>query len=382
MTTLTVHERRPHSASVAGGLRPRPHQQRAIDALTEHFGRGESRAQLRMACGTGKTLVGAWLAQRLDGHTVVVFTPSIALVAQTRRAWQTSGLPLRSLAVCSDPNTAAGRAEIGVDGIDPFAGRHDVDGQVTTHAEVIAGFLDGAVDAYSALTVIISTYHSAPVIAEALTLTDRCPVVDLVVADEAHHLAGRTDSRFLPVLGERAIPARRRLFLTATPVVLANLASIDPLDELSGASDQIRSMSDARLVGPVAHTLIVGDSITAGLLADYRVVVTTPADPTPASAGAPERAALASLADVVGKYGVRRILTFHNRVAAARQFADRVAAMGAVNGVPIRGYAVDGAMPDVQRRKVLDALADSKGCITVVASSQCLREGIDVPAVQ
>jgi superfamily II DNA or RNA helicase len=373
----------PAAVSASRRPRPRPHQLRALDAVAAVFAGGCERAQLRMACGTGKTLIGPWLAQRLEARIVVVFTPSIALVAQTLDEWRFGLGPLRALAVCSDPTTAAGRAEIGVGGVDPFGGHHDVAGKVTTEAGVVAGFLDGG--AGGELRLVVSTYHSAPVVAAALGLTDRCRSIDLLVADEAHHLAGRTDSRFLPVLRDQSIPARCRLFTTATPMVLGNLAALDPIDDLSGAAEQIRCMDDARLFGPVAYTLGVGDAIDAGMLADYRVVVTTPTTTLKgAAAGGPaQRAALGALVDVVERYGLRRILTFHNRVAAAHGFACRVNELGRIGGVGVRAFAVDGSMPDQQRRARLDELADSDSgqVVTVVASAQCLREGVDVPAV-
>ncbi|SNT65661.1 hypothetical protein SAMN05421812_1254 [Asanoa hainanensis] len=44
------------------------------------------RTQLVMACGTGKTLVARWHAQAADAQQVLVFLPSLALVAQTLAA--------------------------------------------------------------------------------------------------------------------------------------------------------------------------------------------------------------------------------------------------------------------------------------------------------
>jgi predicted helicase len=43
------------------------------------------------------------------------------------------------------------------------------------------------------------------------------PGLDLVIADEAHRCAGRVSSDFATVLDADAIPARKRLFMTATP---------------------------------------------------------------------------------------------------------------------------------------------------------------------
>ncbi|MEN3225187.1 helicase-related protein [Mycolicibacterium porcinum] len=355
---------------------PRPHQRAALDELADA---GE-RAQLRMACGTGKTLIGPWHALEVGARTVAVFTPSIALVAQTIAEWRRVVPGVRVLAVCSDPTTDAGRAEIGVDGIDPFEGQHDQDGSVTTRAEVVAGFLERAETSGASMSLVVSTYHSSQVVADGIGLTRSGRPLDLVVADEAHHLAGRTNAAFLPVLDPRGVLARRRVFATATPIVLKSRGGAEAIDDLSGASAVARSMDDTALFGEIAYTLNVGEAVSAGLLADYRVLVTTTTEP--AGEATRERAALAALLDVVRRYGVRRILTFHNRVDSARAFAERVSALIDVDGTPIRALAVDGSMHDSERVKILARLADTRmDGITVVASSQCLREGIDVPAV-
>ena len=48
------------------------------------------RGQLVMACGTGKTLVGPFLADRLAAQRVLVLVPSLSLLGQTLREWATS----------------------------------------------------------------------------------------------------------------------------------------------------------------------------------------------------------------------------------------------------------------------------------------------------
>lgn len=356
-------------------LSARPHQEAAISAVADLYRAGAPRVQLRMACGSGKTLTSIWLAQRINARTIAVFAPSIGLVGQTIDAWRATGLKLRTLAVCSDPTTLAGRAEIGVDGIDPYRDHHDQAGAVTTQPAVVARFLDTATDFADHTTVVVSTYHSAGVIAAALRYTDRCRQFDLVIADEAHHLAGRTRALFVPVLRDDHIAARSRLFQTATPVIVG---AGHRVDELSGASELARCMDDPRLFGPVGYTLSVGEAISAGLLANYRVVVTTPRE----GANTPEKAALGAVCDVTARYGVRRILTFHNRVAGAHGFAQRVNELGAIAGTRIRGFAIDGSMDAEERRRVLHELGRTDtDSITVVSSAQCLREGIDVPAV-
>lgn len=63
--------------------------------------------------------------------------------------------------------------------------------------------------------VVFSTYHSAPVAAAAQQASGA--VFDLVICDEAHRLAGTPRAEFAAALDPRAIVARRRLFMTATP---------------------------------------------------------------------------------------------------------------------------------------------------------------------
>lgn len=160
-------------------LRPRPHQ---VDALADlaRAAAVHDRVQLVMACGTGKTLVGRWHAEASAAHRVVVFVPSLALVAQTLAEWRRPGRtwPFRSLVVCSDPSTAAGQAERSeavdvVDADGAGTGSAGVGAEtwehlrtdVTTDPQMVARFLEEP-DQTRPL-VVFSTYHSAPVVAAA-----------------------------------------------------------------------------------------------------------------------------------------------------------------------------------------------------------------------
>ncbi len=64
--------------------------------------------------------------------------------------------------------------------------------------------------------VIFSTYQSSPLIAQAQK-NDDAPHFDLIIADEAHRVAGKSDSVFGTVLDDGQIRSQRRLFATATP---------------------------------------------------------------------------------------------------------------------------------------------------------------------
>ena len=115
--------------------------------------------------------------------------------------------------------------------------------------------------------MIFSTYHSTPAVAEALAASGLR--LDLVIADEAHRCAGRVDGGFSTVLKDEQIPARRRLFMTATPRYLA--ASITRAAE--DLDVEVVSMDDEATFGPVFHRLTFGQAIAQDLLTDYQVAI-------------------------------------------------------------------------------------------------------------
>src|ERR1039458_249908 len=83
---------------------PRSHQQEALDVLLPAL-REHDRVTGIMACGTGKTLVALWVAERMQSQTILVLLPSLALLRQTLHEWlhETSLPSLAYLCVCSDP---------------------------------------------------------------------------------------------------------------------------------------------------------------------------------------------------------------------------------------------------------------------------------------
>jgi Type III restriction enzyme, res subunit len=82
---------------------PRAHQTEPMAALDQALVAG-SRAQLVMACGTGKTLIGRWYAERVQAVLTVVVVPSLNLVAQTLGEWRSApGWPFEALITCSEP---------------------------------------------------------------------------------------------------------------------------------------------------------------------------------------------------------------------------------------------------------------------------------------
>ena len=104
--------------------------------------------------------------------------------------------------------------------------------------------------------VIFSTYQSSPLIAQAQKSHD-VPHFDLVIADEAHRCAGKSDTVFGTVLDDRLIKSERRLFATATPRVYKT--GLKKAAEEFGV--EVVDMNDEKSFGKRFHTLTFGEAI-------------------------------------------------------------------------------------------------------------------------
>ncbi|WP_298795718.1 DEAD/DEAH box helicase family protein [uncultured Pseudonocardia sp.] len=213
-----------------GGATRIPHrlQRHALHHLHAHPG---DRGVVVMPCGSGKTLLGRWLAEQTSAALTVVFVPSLALVGQTVLAYRAGATwPHHTMIVYSDPTS--GRA-VAVDDLDLPAWARDAV-TASTSRPAISTFLGGAHPRSAGrggrARLIVSAYHSEPRVAAALVHAGT--VADLVICDEAHRLTGRPRREFRAVLDPDTLPARRRVFLTATPVEAAAWGVEQFYDEL------------------------------------------------------------------------------------------------------------------------------------------------------
>jgi superfamily II DNA or RNA helicase len=363
---------------------PRADQREALGAIERGFD-STDRGQAIMACGTGKTLVGLWTAERVDAQRTLVLLPSLSLLAQTLREWAANASsPFQYLAVCSDET---------VTGEDQFVSHTAELGlPVTTDPAEIAAF-----QRRRGRRVVFSTYQSSPQIAAAFE--NRIPRFDLAIADEAHRCAGRVGTEFTTILDPALIGARRRLFMTATPRFYT-----PRIRREAGQLDvEVASMDDCEAFGPVLHRLSFGEAIERDLLSDYQAVVVGVTNTmyrrwaergefvTLDGERVTDARALAGqigLAKTMRKYDLERIVSFHSRVTQARRFADELPAV--ITWLPrssrpsgrLWSEHVSGAMSSGQRDARLRRLrAVGDGERGLLTNARCLGEGVDVPTL-
>lgn len=354
----------------------RPYQIEAINAITTGLADGGS-GQLHAACGSGKTIMAMRAAEQLTGPDglVAVLTPSLALVDQIIDDWfDASRIDYQTFAVCSDE---------GVLGEDqPVATVEDLHAPVSTDPAQIAKWLT-----VEGPRLVVSTYQSAHRLAEAAR---RAGVsIGMLICDEAHHLAGNADAHTRRVVDPEILPARRRLYMTATP---RNASTQD--DETTPSL----SMDDESVFGPVLYSYPFSRAIAEGYLEDYRIAVIGVSDRDVREAlnrddlefthgvGMRTAAAQVALTRAYQAYGMRRVISFHPRVEDARRFVETLPATIKMLGdetvpAPTCLHA-NGAMDTDQRRKALDGLRDvPPGQWAVCSNARCLSEGVDVPAL-
>jgi len=364
------------AAFVAPKKQPQPHQTEALDALLPAL-EIHDRVSAIMACGTGKTLVALWIAERMQAARILVLVPSLALLRQILHEWlRETRLPsLAYLCVCSDPTVT--------EGLDSIAtAQSDLDFQVSTDVASVRDFFDAS---FTGVKVVFSTYQSAQVVGAALKPGE---VFDLAVFDEAHKTAGREGRNFAFALEDGNLAVRKRLFLTATP------RHYNPHQhDREGDAQLVFSMDRPDVYGPQAYCLSFAEAARRGIICGYKIIISVITSEMVTNellsrgevlvngdaVRARQVANQIALRDAIDHYRASKAFTFHRTVASAASFvAD--GNEGVRTHLPgFETFHVNGTMPTARReREMRDFRAAARA---VMSNARCLTEGVDVPAV-
>jgi predicted helicase len=363
-----------------------PHQQQALHDLNQAWTQGHPRATLTMPCGTGKTVVMAGLLDTDPAvHRTLVFVPTVRLLVQTANVLRNARPTARLIAVCNTQgatdNDFTQPSSPDPDDIDTDQAAAALHVTITTEPIHLATLLADSPDA-----LVVATYASAPTVAAA---TGTAGITwDLLICDEAHRTAGTTDKAWALPLDDTALPARRRMFATAT------IRAVTPPDDPDPDTPpiEILSMTSVTDYGPTIAPLSLRAAIDARQLSDYRV----------ATIGVSEDAALELLADEADAHNLdlhsaaaqlallraaelnphlRSVMVFHNRIDASRTWAAQFRALAKATGKSVRVFHVDGTNDPRHVTAALNALADPGDNLVVVSNCRLLAEGVDVPAL-
>lgn len=357
---------------------PQRHQLGAITDALAHFGdKGAARGKLISPCGSGKSLTAYWIARDLGVRRVLIAVPSLALIRQTLETWMrealADGRAVDWLCVCSDRDVT-------------LSENHErLAVPCDTAPAALAAHLS-TLGATAGLQVVLTTYQSSPVLAEAARTAGYA--FDFAVLDEAHKTTGKAAGVFAHFLDDANLPLPRRLFMTATE------------RRFAGASDDIVSMDDTALYGETFSLLTFKAAIAAvpAILCDYRILTIGVRQSDVAALVAANRwldlgpdgpdeitalalASLIALRRATAAHGVRHTVSFHSSIARASRFTALCNDLNAhlATETPIPAFHVSGKLGSGARQREIKAfLAAAPSLIT---NARCLTEGVDVPRI-
>ncbi|WP_344597564.1 DEAD/DEAH box helicase [Streptomyces violaceusniger] len=295
-----------------------------------------ARATVVSATGSGKTYTAAVAAlEYFPGGRILVMADTIDLLVQSVQAWRRVGHRGPMVAVCSlekdEVLECLGvRATTNPIRLAMWAGTGPVV-VFATYASLVdredpedptgQGRVRGPLEAALAGGERLYGQRMAP--------------FDLTVVDEAHMTAGDAARPWAAIHDNARIPADFRLYMTATPRILA---SPRPQKGKDGQELEITSMiSDPNgTYGERIFELGLAEAVERTILAGFEIDVLEIRDPEPVLGLSEEalrgrRLALlqAALLEHAARWNLKTVMTFHQRVEEAAAFAEKLPATAA-----------------------------------------------------
>ncbi|MGY4920286.1 Helicase associated domain protein [Streptomyces sp. 900116325] len=282
------------------------------------------------ATGSGKTITAAASAlECFPGGRILVMVPTLDLIVQSAESWRRVGHRAPMVAVCSVDRDEV-LEQLGV--------------RTTTNPIQLALW------AGRGPVVVFATYASLVDRDDATDITRRRKVCgpleaalaggerlygqsmdgfDLAVLDEGHMTAGDIGRPWAAIHDNTRIPVDFRLYLTATPRILA---SPRPQRRRDGQELVIASMEeDSNTYGPRIFDLGLAEAVERSILAGFEIDVLEIRDPDPVlglseDALRGRRLALlqAALLEHAAQMNLHTVMTFHQRVEEAQAFAEQM----------------------------------------------------------
>ncbi|MFE0737388.1 Helicase associated domain protein [Streptomyces sp. NPDC058855] len=290
-----------------------------------------ARATIVSATGSGKTIMAAACAlESFADDRILVTVPTLDLLAQTAQAWRLVGHRAPMVAVCSlenDPllNSLGVRTTTNPIQLALWAGH----GPVVVFA-TYASLVDREdIDAPEGQRKVRGPLEAALAGGERL-YGQRMDGFSLAIVDEAHGTAGDLGRPWAAIHDNQRIPADFRLYLTATPRILA---APRPQKGADGQEVELATMSDDPngTYGAWIAELGLSEAIEREILAGFEIDVLEIRDPSPVLGESEEarrgrRLALlqTALLEHAAAYNLRTVMTFHQKVEEAAAFAEKL----------------------------------------------------------
>lgn len=262
-----------HSEDLYAHKELRDYQKIAVNKAISYF-TDHDRGKLIMACGTGKTFTSLKITEQyLDKKGFVLFlVPSISLLSQSLQSWMESReCKMKAICVCSDADSSRLN-----DNDDMSYSLLDIPLPAYTDKEnILKQFKYYNPD--EELVVVFSTYQSVDKVHAAQTEYGRA--FDLMICDEAHRTTGinintgkkEENSNFVLVHDNDYLPAKKRMYMTATPKIYKSCDKKDATDK----DFTVCAMNKTEYYGDTFYNLSFAKAVDDKWLCDYKVLILT-----------------------------------------------------------------------------------------------------------
>jgi len=360
---------------------PRPHQRIALDKSETFFkGTNKTRGKIIHPCGSGKSLTGYWISQKLNAKTILIAVPSLALVRQTLGSWAREAVANDSemdwIAVCSDDDVK--------NSDDPSMQKVDLGIEVNTDPQIIANFLSKRTKGSK---VMITTYQSGKVVSDGVKIAGK--TFDLGIYDEAHKTVGQKEKGFAHLLYDENVKVKKRVFMTATERVF------------KGNTDEYLSMDNPKIYGTIIDELSFKAALEQNppILSDYKVVTTivttseieklitqnnfikSDGKDWTVEGDASTFASLIALRKLIKERNLKHVVSFHNSIKRSIDFQNlNIEATKADESFGnLSTFHVSGKDSTGKRAEELKRFIDAEP--SLITNARCLTEGVDVPEI-
>ena len=365
---------------------PKPdprYQVEAINKITNAL-KVSDRTTTVMACGSGKTLVGLWVFEKLMPKITLVLVPSIGLVKQIRSDWlgNTRLNKISSISICSSNDRSSKDDEL-------LIAQKDLDFKITLDHKEVRKFIQKKTNDKK---VIFCTYQSSRVIKKALGKNN---IIDFAIFDEAHRTAKVSRRKnlnkkdlFSFALYNENIKIKKRLFMTATRRVEdrrrfnkegdAKLSISMDNELLYGKLSYLLTFSEAAKKKIIAKSKFIISHITSNEI-DSRLRKISNTLVRGNKVKTEQVADQIAIKKAANKYKIKKIFSFHHTVKQAESFC-KDGPEGASNH--LRKYFtswISGEMRAKLRDYKMQEFKESN--FSLMSNAKCLIEGIDVPEV-
>lgn len=356
---------------------PLPHQQKCITNVVNHFKSSHNnRANIIVACGTGKTLQSYWIDQSMRNKLTLFLVPSLYLLSQFAseiiNQSYAENKKLRLMLIGSDK-------DVDEDTCEKIGGELNV---VLDDDSILKFLLDNA----NNKSIIISTYQSAHKL--NLICCDNRIDIDLCIFDEAHKMSGLIDKKFNSFLDNDHTIVWNRLFMTATERIYIGKLTDD--DILS-----VVSMDNEEYFGKRVFEYDTAQAIEDGILTDYCILslVCTNEDVElmikenklikyKKEFDEKESHYLATILLILKKIHdntIHHVITYHNTVNRARKFCEFLGIINKMLYTDVDLYvdSFDGSTSMSRRKKIINQF--EKNSKSIICSAKVLNEGVNIP---